>query len=389
MDHLPTPIDHAKHDRVHLYAPAKREVYFPEDFFNIPEAYGYHDLQNLIEKGLAPPMRKEKVNEFLQSWLWFSLLAQVLHREVRRTDFHRQHDHTLSTKELTNYISEWGEQTKKAAENEHSYHHMTTSNYVRASLSLEKARRFVSKHCAHDRMDRDDRSRLQHGCICPYEDCTVDKRVDVTLALSLTILGETLQLKRPDIPSGFKGRSQFYNEPNTRETYWGHSTHCRDLLQGNGWCPFEIRRMEATLIRVTNAYLVSRMKPPKPTIDHAICTTLECNAEKPFRTALHMPGCDKNCKTESLNEDEMVKWISNGKTPLVILKDATGMEKRASDLKKEKNITFVAVSHCWSDGITETGKDARGGNNRCLHRCQLEKIQNTCDRLFKGKGLDV
>lgn len=144
--------------------------------------------------------------------------------------------------------------------------------------------------------------------------------------------------------------------------------------------------MEATLTRVTTVFLISNMKPPRPEVDHSQCTTWGCTAKKPLQNALHMSGCDAvDCKTDRLDEGRMVEWIRGGKTPLVTLTDATGMEYSAYDLKKDKDVDFVAVTHCWEDGIVQSGKDARGGNNRSMHRCQLDKIQETCDRLFKVK----
>lgn len=156
MDHLPSPVDHGNHARVHLYAPSStHKQYYAQDFFDLPEEYGFDDFQALLEKGLSKALKKPEVNEFLQSWLWFSLLAQVLNTRVPRSDFHRKDDDTLSTKNLNRYITEWASREKLAAEKANKEHHLQSTNYVRSSIALDIARRFVSKHCAHDRMDRD------------------------------------------------------------------------------------------------------------------------------------------------------------------------------------------------------------------------------------------
>ena len=96
-------------------------------------------------------MKAADANDFLVSWLWFSLLAQVLDIDVLRADFHRNDD-TLSTKKLNTYLSDWTNRAKEAAENVGGHDHAQTSSYVRASIALETARRFVAKYCAHDRM---------------------------------------------------------------------------------------------------------------------------------------------------------------------------------------------------------------------------------------------
>ncbi len=386
MDHLPPPIDHGGHDRVHFYAPlAKHDAYHPQDFFTLPSEYGYDDFQDLLEYGLKSTMKERDANEFLQSWLWFALLAQVLDTDICPADFHRNDD-TLSTKGLNTSISNWTIREKAAAGDAERYRHIQTRSYVRASIALDIARRFISKHCSHERMDRDDRSRIQDGSEYPDSGCTVDQHLDTKLTLSLAVLGETLQLGRPEISSGLDGRSQFYDKPNIQGRNWGYSTYCRKMLQESKWCPFAIRRMESTLIRVTHVYLMCRMKPPKPEADHSKCTIWSCIANRPVHTALHMGGCNGvNCKTDKIDEAQMVEWISQGKTPLVTLTDARGMEHSAHDLNKEKVVAFVALTHRWEDGIVDSGKDARNKNDRSMHRCQLEKFQGTCNRLLKDK----
>lgn len=209
--------------------------------------------------------------------------------------------------------------------------------------------------------------------------------MDTKLTLSLAILGETLQIERPWISSGLDGRLPFYNEPEIYEKNWGYSAYCRNMMQANNWCPFEIRRMEATLPGVTNVYFACSMKLPEPTAEHSNCTTKGCIAHKPLQTALHLSGCDGGCKTYQSDEGELVKWINEDKTPLIVWTDADRVKVSAHDMNTKKVVPFVALTHSWQDGIFDGGKDARGGNNRCIHMCQIEKLQETCDSLLRDK----
>ena len=381
MDHLPPPIDQEGHDRVHFYASRLTNEYEPQDFFTLPRKYGYHDFQELLEEGLTEAMDQNRANEFLQSWLWFGLLAQVTGSKVYRNDFHRS-DETIGTKQLNAYISRWIDPEKEAAEDLNG--HLQATRNVRASMALEIARRFISKHCAHDPLDRDDRSRLQSDSEseCPYVGCKVDPRFDVNLTLSIAILGETLQLARPPRPSSLDDRMEFHHEPNTQENHWGYSRYCRINLQANKWCPFAIRRIESKRHGVTNAYLICKTKPPKPDINHSACTIWGCVASIHPQTALHMGGCGGKCKTNGIDETKLVEWISQDKTPLVRWTEEKGMECSAHDLK-QRGVTFVALTHSWEDGLIESGKDARNKNDRCMHSCQVEKMQSTCNRLHK------
>lgn len=384
MDHLPPPIGHEGHERVHFYASLLIDEYQPQDFFTLPHRYG-HDFQDLLEEGLTEPMEENRANEFLQSWLWFALLAQVIGSKVYRKDFQRSDD-TIGTNQLNAYISNWIDREKEAAED--SNEHLRTTRNVRASMALQVAQRFISKHCAHDPLDRDDRSRIQSnfGSECPYVGCSVDLRFDIKLTLSIAILGETLQHARPFRPSSLNDRVEFHHEPDTQEDHWGYSRYCRKSLQANLWCPFAIRRIESRRHGVANIYLVCKMKPPKPDLNHAACTIWGCEAPIQAQTALHMGGCGGKCKTSKIDEANLVEWISQDKTPLILWTEARGMECSAFDLK-ERRVTFIALTHSWEDGLIDSGKDARNKNDRCMHSCQVERLQLTCNRILKDPHL--
>src|SRR6266487_1571576 len=97
MDHLPCPID-GQRPSVFFYA--YKGEYNPGDFFKIPMKYEFDDYQRLLEDGLYKPICKDAANEFVQSWLFFGLLSQVLGEKINYADF-LTNDNTLHTKKLT------------------------------------------------------------------------------------------------------------------------------------------------------------------------------------------------------------------------------------------------------------------------------------------------
>lgn len=105
MDHLPKPIG-GEHPRVPLHAPIR--TYEPEELSALPSKYGYEDIPNLVEYGVGPDMNGRLINEFLQSWLVFALLAQVLNQSVETNDFlygdGQAHLHTTG---LSSLIQQW------------------------------------------------------------------------------------------------------------------------------------------------------------------------------------------------------------------------------------------------------------------------------------------
>lgn len=135
-------------------------------------------------------------------------------------------------------------------------------------------------------------------------------------------------------------------------------------------------------------YFMCRIQPPKPHSDHSNCTVQECVASRVFREALHMGACKgDSCRTVPIDEAQLVEWIGQGKTPLITLNDAGKLIFSDHDLSQDKDklVSFVALTHGWADGIVDSGRDARNKNDRSMHRCQLEKFQETCNRLLKDK----
>ena len=323
MDHLPRPIESAGHVDVYIYAPPMRKVYHPQDFFSLPGEYKC-DFEHLLEHGLSKTWSRGHCNEFLQSWLFFALLAQVTNTEIQLDDFYREEE-KLRTGKLVSLIPEWKNREKGAVGHSETCHQARECRYVRASMALDAARRFVAKHCSHIRMDYDHQFLVRDEVNHPAWDTKCDDRLDPNLTLSLAILGETLQLERPPMPSGSYGCRPFHNDPGSQERDWGYSKYCRNQLQRHGWCPFEIRRLESTLASVIKLYYVCERLPPQPELDHSKCSFRSCIAKQNDYEALHVNGCDARCSKHTLKEGQLVDIISKKLTPLVTWTNAGKM----------------------------------------------------------------
>lgn len=381
MDHLPPPIDSEKHEVVYMYASSRRKVYHPQDFFSLPKEYDC-DLVDLLEDGLREPWTHGDPNEFVQSWLFFSLLAQVTNTDIHIEKFRREKEN-LSTQELRTSIPQWKDREKETVEDSDT----RSRRYVRASMALDAARRFVSKHCSHIRMDRDDLYSVGDEPDHPAWHTKSEDRLDAKLTLSLAILGETLELERPPVPSGSHGCLQFHNHSESQEGDWGYSKYCREQLKSHGWCPFEIRRLESTLASVIKLYYICKRDPPQPENKskgrHSKCSFRSCIEEREPYEALHVDGCDGKCKKHTIPEDDLVEYIDQGLTPLVIRTNAGEIEWHGEDLRKENVKTFFALTHSWEDGILHAGRDARDKNDRHMLACQLSMFEKTCARILK------
>ena len=384
MDHLPTLS--RGHPEVYFYGDQDVK-YSPGDFFTIPanEPWNYLNYEDLLEHGLRPDMTADEANTFLTQWLYLSLVAQVLNRDISSSDFCKQGQQgpCLSTKKLNQFLREWHEGRGTEAGSTCT---PDITQYIRISNALENARRFVSKHCSYNRIDRDGLSKSLGEVNTIRPGHQLDHRLKTELTLAIAILGETLQRERPGLERESLGDVvSFYNEPANEDRCWGYSVYCRDQMTNSQWCKSDIHYVESTITEVSIIYTMSRLEPlqSQSTIKHENCTTRACVArpvELQTQSALHM-NCPGQCLTYGKDEAALSNWIKEGKTPLVCWTDK-GLVFDGFDLTKS-TVKFGALTHSWEDGLLWNASDARGKCNRRMHHCQVVRVQETFDRIIR------
>lgn len=380
MDHLPFPIDgDGVHLAVHCYTESR--TFSPDEFFNIPRQYGYPDIRTLLEVGLNAGMDPEKANQFLQTWLFFGLLAEVLRRIIHTDDFINAISHTICTQKLNTFLAEWIEREKQEVDVESA---KKREAYTRVSWALEYARKFVSKHCSHQHIDID--GRPFHQPVVRWQkpqNPTLDK-LDDKMTLSLAILGETLQRERPKMAPAVEDRIHFWMKPEELETNWGFSKYLRREMKEKGMCPHEVRRLESTMRGVNILYYARLTKTWRGQGDHSMCSIAECTSPKEFPGPLHRCG-DRSCLPFGFDEENIAKIIERGETPLIEVTRKGSIVMRPVDLSGPQVPDFGALSHSWEDGIVYCGQDARGKNDRKMLECQIESLKRTFGELLKGQ----
>lgn len=383
MDSLPPPIN-GRRPRVPFYA--RKRVYTPEDFINRPSAEGYHDLDLLAEFGLKQGTGRETANAFLQEWLYFSFLARVIGEPVNSEDFY---DSTRNCVQLTNHILEhkirdwqqrnWDVEQKESAAEQ--------ASFIRASDAFAIARRFISKHLSGKAQGADygHPGQALDPIVSTGLNTATCQGVDPVLALSIAILGEILQRQRPYLNESWEDHNGPWDS--SAEPRWGYSTWCRDQLKKNNWCPSEIWRLESLMPGVCEVYYASGIQR-KLEKDHSKCDWIHCSAEDKL-SPRHFDDCDgTNCIEEYLDEKQIEDTVlKSGKTPFVKCDEKTGRAViYPIDLNAPHLEDFGALSHAWKDRILDIGRDARGGNNRRVYRCQLQKLQKDFNKLVKGQS---
>ncbi|RDW69556.1 hypothetical protein BP6252_08576 [Coleophoma cylindrospora] len=387
MDHLPKPIGASIRPQIPFEAEAR--VYRPSDFVTVPKAYGYEDLDQLVEHGLRPEMDPKEANAFLQEWLYFAFLARMLDDDVDSArDFLYPQTRTVNTSRsiLEKKIDEWRQ--RETVVNDRSGE-SAQRRYIRASDALAIARRFISKHLSYAPQDDDDgrpgQRRDDDGSSNKAKN-EAHESIDPRIPLSIAILGEILQRERPK-PKTFPDadRQEFWLDPDLESRRWGYSKYCREQLQNNNWCLSDIRRLESTMPGVCEVYYVSSSKPRRD-VDHSSCLWDDCKVP-PEESLEHVEGeCDGNCGPVLGFDDNLIgEVIKSGNTPLVTYDRTKGkLILHKFDLSKVPSKPFGALSHAWEDVILAIGSDAGGRNSRRIYQCRIRKMQNSFNKLVHG-----
>ncbi|KAI0201368.1 hypothetical protein F4808DRAFT_459858 [Astrocystis sublimbata] len=369
MDHL--PIGEIPYPKVGFYARSRQ--YEPEDFFKLPSQYGFENLESLVEHGLGDMKRKE-ANMFLQEWLWFSFLAQITHQPIESTDFKNPSDQSLYTRYINERLQRWIEDEGNYFKSEKSCPYPQL-RYIQATIATGYARRFTVKHLSFEPHDRDTSLRVRDETeLSKKSGVDALGRIDSALTLSIAILGQNLSRNRSRLRSRYEEPDALRRQDEQADdswqihvngnNSWGYSKYARDFMSSRGWCPSEIRRMESTLAGPCEVLYASSFEP-LDTGHHETCDIWQCQKPRePMLGALHMHNCNQQCPVMSIvdQDDEVSRIIESGNTPLV---------------------TFDG-RHLKLEGFNLQRRDARGGNDRTIYSCQLERIQQDFNHIFNN-----
>ncbi|CAG5156462.1 uncharacterized protein ALTATR162_LOCUS4260 [Alternaria atra] len=407
MDHLPTPID-GEHPKVQLYV-FREKPWMPEDFFTLPSVWNYDNTLELVEIGLGTKIDDRKVNEFLQSWLFLALIAQVLNQPIYSEKF-RYGEDQIRTKHILpglikGAIQKEREETDLIAtsrdvrfrwskgKDDNSLHGVSReqkNRWFRASMALEQASRFITKHCSYKHFAKDGRTS-------PNPDEKVNEpRADELLVLSIAVLGETLEKARPRAVSLSQGPLQFFRDHGDKETAWGYNPFCRRNMQKSGYFPLEIRRMESSIPSVSIIYYICFIKKHDRPTHTAECTVWACKGKGKRLDPLHMKascqqeGYGTYCRLVQIEDREKkLKRIILGEGKIPLVEFAAGkLELKGYSLKEELP-KFGVMSHSWEEAIVHSKVDSSGGDVRNMFECQLETLQNTFNNLHSGSPDDT
>ena len=332
------------------------------DFFLLPERLGWTFRENgdrSLDSGGAD------INHVTQRWLYFEVLAQVFGHlpDYRPEDFVKPGGMYITTKSLPKYLESWFDSEKKSETNA-SETNARKSRLIRIQQVLDKARLYVSQHCAVP--SREDKATWE---------------INDLLALSFMILGETLTRALNLIQKKLPFRIEGWCSHDIRNQGWGYSKWMLQKLDEYGWCAKAIHMLQALLRgnSIGLVYLVALETSSSRGPDHKHCTATACNmanqeperyhhckrttedfcSESRYTTGSQMQKLP-NCGTDpdpwcGIDGGELAEIINRGNIPLLEYRRAK-RELNVVEMNQSFDKSYAIFSHVWADGFGSFNK---------------------------------
>jgi hypothetical protein len=320
------------------------EEYDGLEWESYPERQGWH-MNHLVNADFSGKPTKETA-AMLQTWLYFGVLQETLRITIDMKDWvceNERGQRVINSTSLPQRLEDW-ENSVLSLPKESAQKRM-----VATVLCLEKATEMVNIAFVHD----------ERWPLCPEVTLSIKVLLD-----ALTLMDTILAYH----PENFKKHIM-------REWYPDHLLKSR--LSGPSWCPNEVARVETLATSVT--YVATNIKRPHIWKDHSSCTKEACIAyninEDEYETKHYKDACD--CPFNGPDEQEIAKILQSNGIPLISL-SFINSDFQLEVVRFEPGMSFVAISHVWSDGLGNVKKNS-------LPSCQLLKLLATINALNKNQ----
>jgi hypothetical protein len=328
-------------------------------FETFPSEHGYTitNLQlNASDNG--------RIVSFLQSWLYFGLLAEFFGEDLTCFDYKEfikvtPGGTTITTEELPRYV--WYLQAMRR--------HGPRDEVLKHMHEVDKC-----LHLANTVLNR-----VARQVVSTRELITeVWSPLNVVL-LSIVILAEYLG-------SALEKMFDWKRLTKRPELIW-EFPHLETALLNAGWCAGEISRFREDC-NSTCRYYLSTIDRHALQKNHERCNShrgclahqIEYSTYKPRHTTncQGLPGC----KEVGPSTQDVVANIQAGGIPVVVVKKPADSASMRVEVHLAKEVPYVAISHVWSDGLGNP-------NRNCLNQCQLNRIQSLVNKLYEVKRSPV
>ncbi|KAJ3496823.1 hypothetical protein NLG97_g2375 [Lecanicillium saksenae] len=318
-------------------------------------------LQWLFDAIPAP-----KLQAFVQTWLFFGLLAEFLSLNELE-DGTRLVSHEEAREELASLYREFSKESDNGK--------LLIGKPLLAKSAVLTERLNMSANIGS-------RFHYLHWCLTRsmliINNCF--NQLDYSVHYSITGLGEFFVTK-------LHADSYFTNPRTIMPTagfnwfrhYMKAGGDLEEQMLNVGWCPSQIENIRNYFQGVSSLHYISRLRPQTKRDDHANCSTYSCQAfqidmakYKPRHTS---PSCQ--CEDLCVDETELTRMLrTSGSYP--VLRINTGGDNttpvQITMETYEEGVNYVALSHVWADGLGNPHSNA-------LPSCQVIKIAQSVAQL--------
>jgi hypothetical protein len=370
MEHLPQPKQHALNsievpyvviEDIHAYhgerltfSQFRQAHHFDELTI---ERQGWNAYARSSPGGGGQIESSRVVESFLQEWLFFGLLYEVLREDFKREDFLFKKEGSQWTITTSNLPALLCTCKRRWTSMSHDDQHAQVQRRTRTWACLNEASEFVNKFLGSESA-RQARIPLQEDVI-----------------LSITVMVGTLSAAAAEI---FTIPKLIITRPKRVDR----------LLLNHRWCPTSLAMLERRGFGPQGMFYAAMLGPLPSNRNHSSCSKngFECKANIVDRNTYqtqHSPDCREvkhaaksNCPFEHVDHDKICTIIESAEThPVVIVSNESDSTFCLEVQRSNSHQPYVAISHVWMDGM---------GNQKgnALPRCQLRRLQRLVNSLY-------
>lgn len=354
MEHLPVP-DGKAAEMSHTIRFSQDKLYDGGPFLTYPQRDGWPEVlvRALQSSDSLALLRYQKhyltlykdLEGFLQRWLFFGLLAELLGNDFRSSDFISdpvldaeatgEQPGTcrfLTTDKLSPLVISWMQRIQSG---------QATCTYTHVAACLQVAYRALLATGP----DFDANLKVCLASVCEDFGFAANIGFDIT---NFTV--------NDQCPAGWISASGL--------RHWGAKLH------GSSWCPYQARMILESTMSVQTIHFMSLLGEQDAIQPHRGCSQDQCVTSQVDLALYETQHYNSKCQCDFAEVDNAVmeSILQAGSYPLLhITRDNNFGGLNVKLLASSPEVPFVAVSHVWADGL---------GNPRAnsLPKCQLAAL---------------
>ena len=297
------------------------------------------------------PTSMSELERFLQSWLFFGLLAEILgdiyDHDTFVTESLDTKEQILTTKDLQPLIEKriaWIATLDKAVQKQLFEHAGKCIDITWKAWDL-------------DILNLDPSVKDSIGVVAEFIASAIDKA-------HLTTFPGSDRCRKP-LADGF------------------YTEEIKERMVKANWCPNDFARVRVKFQSIQLLFYYSRMKKPPSKLHHRDCTEDRCVAHSinlsQYETR-HCEGCE-HCEDVPIDNKPIMNILQSGELPLVLIKRRIDEPRKVSvELcsTADRGNNYVAISHVWADGMGNPEANS-------LPQCQLARLSDIVDSIDDGE----